>query len=427
LSKVVKAKYTADAVDGFTPRTAMEEAARCLLCEDAPCSKGCPAGTDPGKFIRSIRFRNVKGAAETIRENNVLGGSCARVCPYDRLCEEFCSRCGIDKPIQIGKLQRFAVEQEKAYKMKTLVAPAKKKADKVACIGSGPASLACAAKLAQAGYQVTIFEAAEKAGGVLTYGITPARLPQHVVDFDIKTVKDLGVKFVFDTKVGEDITVDELKKAGFKAFFVGAGLWDAKIPEIPGKDLKGVTNAIDFLKAARESKGTFDPGKRVVVIGGGDVAMDCATSAKLLGAENVMVYYRRTLEEAPANMTELQYATSLGVTITTNFAPKEMLGKDKVEFAVFKGRDGVSEAKVAVDTVVFAIGQAPEDLTKIAPVKVTEKGTIAANAKGKTNVAGIYAAGDAVNGGKTVVEAVAAGKEAAAEIIAYLEKKEGVK
>ncbi|MBR0597148.1 FAD-dependent oxidoreductase [Sinanaerobacter chloroacetimidivorans] len=427
MSKVVKAKYTADAVDGFTPRTAMEEAARCLLCIDAPCSKGCPAGTDPGKFIRSIRFRNIKGAAETIRENNILGGSCARVCPYDRLCEEACSRCGIDRPIEIGKLQRFAVEQEKAHKMKILAAPSKKKADKVACIGSGPASLACAAKLAQAGYQVTIFEAAEKAGGVLTYGITPARLPQHVVDFDIKAVKDLGVKFVFDTKVGEDITVEELKKADFKAIFVGAGLWEAKVPEIPGKDLKGVTNAIDFLKAARDSKGDFNPGKNVVVIGGGDVAMDCATTAKLLGAENVAIYYRRTLEEAPANMAEIQYATSLGVTITTNFAPAELVGDKNVEFAVFKGRDGASSAKVAADTVVFAIGQAPEDMTKIAPVKVADKGTIAANAKGKTNVAGIFAAGDIVNGGKTVVEAVAAGKEAAAEIIEYLEKKEGVK
>lgn len=427
MSKVVKAKYTDEAVAGFTPRTAMEEAARCLLCVDAPCSKGCPAGTDPAKFIRSIRFRNVKGAAETIRENNVLGGSCARICPYDRLCEEACSRCGIDRPIEIGKLQRFVVEQEKALKMKILTAPAKKKAAQVACIGSGPASLACAAKLAQAGYRVTIFEAESKAGGVLTYGITPARLPQHVVDFDIKTVKDLGVKFVFNTKVGEDITIDELKKAGFKAIFIGTGLWSPKIPDIPGKDLKGVMSAIDFLKAARESKGAFDPGKRVVVIGGGDVAMDCATTAKLLKAENVMIYYRRTLEEAPANMSEIQYAISLGVTITTNFAPKEIIGDKKVEYIVFKGRDGVSEAKVAADTVVFAIGQAPEDMTKLAPVKVTEKGTIVANAKGKTNVPGIFAAGDIVNGGKTVVEAVAAGKAAADEIIGYLEKKEGVK
>ena len=152
MSKIAKGKYTAEAVAGFTHRTAMEEAARCLLCHDAPCSKGCPAGTDPAKFIRSIRFRNVKGAAETIRSANVLGGTCARVCPYDNLCEEACSRCGIDKPIEIGKLQRYAIEQEKLFKMKTLQAPAEKKAAKIACVGAGPASLACAAELAKAGY-----------------------------------------------------------------------------------------------------------------------------------------------------------------------------------------------------------------------------------------------------------------------------------
>ena len=189
MSKIAKGKYTAEAVAGFTHRTAMEEAARCLLCHDAPCSKGCPAGTDPAKFIRSIRFRNVKGAAETIRSANVLGGTCARVCPYDNLCEEACSRCGIDKPIEIGKLQRYAIEQEKLFKMKTLVAPKQKKPGKIACVGAGPASLACAAELAKAGYKVTVFEREAKPGGVLTYGITPSRLPQAVVDHDISTVK----------------------------------------------------------------------------------------------------------------------------------------------------------------------------------------------------------------------------------------------
>lgn len=426
MSKVVKAKYTDEAVAGFNHRTAMEEAARCLLCIDAPCSKGCPAGTDPGNFIRSIRFRNVKGAAEIIRENNVLGGSCARVCPYDRLCEEYCSRCGIDRPIEIGKLQRYAVEQEKLHKMKILKAGKAKKA-KVACVGSGPASLACAAKLAQEGYAVTIFEAQDKAGGVLTYGITPARLPQSVVDFDIKSVKDLGVKFVFNCKVGEDITLEELKKAGFRAIFIGAGLWASKIPAIPGNNLGGVYTAVDFLKQARDSKGKFDPGKNVVVIGLGDVAMDCATTAKLLGAEKVMVYYRRSLEEAPASMDEIQYAISLGVTITTNFAPAELIGDKHVEIVMFNGRDGVSGAKVKADTVVFAIGQEADEIEKIAAVKLADKGTIAAKANGKTNIAGIFAAGDVVNGGKTVVEAVAAGKEAAAEIVKYLEKKVGAK
>ena len=417
MSKVVKSTYLAEAVAGFTPRTAMEEAARCLLCHDAPCSQACPAGTDPAKFIRSIRFRNVKGAAETIRENNVMGGTCAYVCPYDRLCEGACSRCGIDKPIQIGKLQRYAIEQEKALGMKTLSAPAEKKAAKVACIGAGPASLACAAMLAQEGYEVTIYEAEAKAGGVLTYGITPSRLPQEVVDHDVKQVEDLGVKFVFNTKVGKDIKVEDLQKE-YAAIFVGAGLWQAKLPEVPGTDKAGVVTAVDFLKAARTSGGTYNPGKKVVVIGGGNVAMDCAVTAKLLGAETALVY-RRTIEEAPAEMAEIQHIVDLGVSITTNFAPAEILGGDKVEAMKFKGRDGVSEAAIACDTVVFAIGQAAEDMTAVAPVAVNDKGLIVVEGS-KTNVAGIFAAGDVAHGGKTVVEAVAAGKIAAVEIMDYL-------
>ena len=417
MSKVVKSTYLAEAVAGFTPRTAMEEAARCLLCHDAPCSQACPAGTDPAKFIRSIRFRNVKGAAETIRENNVMGGTCAYVCPYDRLCEGACSRCGIDKPIQIGKLQRYAIEQEKALGMKTLSAPAEKQAAKVACIGAGPASLACAAMLAQEGYEVTIYEAEAKAGGVLTYGITPSRLPQEVVDHDVKQVEDLGVKFVFNTKVGKDVKVEDLQKE-YAAIFVGAGLWQAKLPEVPGTDKAGVVTAVDFLKAARTSGGTYNPGKKVVVIGGGNVAMDCAVTAKLLGAETALVY-RRTIEEAPAEMAEIQHIVDLGVSITTNFAPAEVLGGDKVEAMKFKGRDGVSEATIACDTVVFAIGQAAEDMTAVAPVAVNDKGLIVV-AGSKTNVAGIFAAGDVAHGGKTVVEAVAAGKIAAVEIMDYL-------
>lgn len=419
MSKVVKAKYTAEAVAGFTHRTAMEEAARCLLCHDAPCSQGCPAGTDPAKFIRSIRFRNVKGAAETIRENNILGGSCARVCPYDRLCEEACSRCGIDKPIQIGKLQRYAIEQEKVFKMKILKAPAKKKAAKVACVGAGPASLAAAAELAKAGYRVTIFEREEKAGGVLTYGIVPSRLPQAVVDHDIAQVKGLGVKFEF----GKEVKAADLEE--YDAVFVGTGLWGANLPKIEGIELAGVYSAVDFLKAARTQKNAFDPGKKVLVVGGGDVAVDCAVTAKLLGAEDVKIVYRRTLEEAPGNMTEFHYALSLGIGITTGMAPAAIKGADKVEAVEFKGfRDEAAQLVLSADTIVFATGQTAEDQTVVAPVKVAEKGLVKAP-KGKAG-GKFFAAGDIVNGGKTVVEAVAAGKEAADAMIAYLEKK-GVK
>ena len=428
MSKVKIGGYTAEAEKGFDHRTAMEEAARCLLCHDAPCSAGCPAGTDPGSFIRSIRFRNPKGAAETIRENNVLGGSCARVCPYDRLCEEACSRCGIDRPIEIGKLQRYAIEQEKAYGMKTLRSPLGRKKGSVACVGAGPASLACAAELAKAGYAVTVFEREEKAGGVLTYGITPARLPQKVVDWDIASVKGLGVKFEFGKEIGKKVTAKDLiNKEGFDAVFVGIGLWKSGSAGVPGEDLKNVLTAVDFLKKARTSGGfSAMKGKKVVVIGGGDVAMDCATTAKLSGASDVHIWYRRTIEEAPANIEEINYALSLGVTISTNFAPKAFTGQNKVEFAEFKGRDGKSEAKAACDYAVLAIGQQAEDAKPIDDgLSLGNKGCVNVR-KSRTGVPGIFAAGDIVNGGKTIVEAVAAGKDAAAAILAYLGKK-GVK
>ena len=418
MSKVVKAKYTAEAVAGFNHRTAMEEAARCLLCHDAPCSQGCPAGTDPAKFIRSIRFRNVKGAAETIRENNILGGSCARVCPYDRLCEEACSRCGIDKPIQIGKLQRYAIEQEKVFKMKVLKAPAKKKAAKVACVGAGPASLAAAAELAKAGYRVTIFEREEKAGGVLTYGIVPSRLPQAVVDHDIAQVKGLGVKFEFNKEV-KAADLDE-----FDAVFVGTGLWGSNMPKIEGIEKAGVYSAVEYLKAARSKAAGFNAGKKVIVVGGGDVTTDCAVTAKLKGAEDVKIVYRRTIEEAPGNIEEFHYALSLGIGITTGMAPAAIKGADKVEAVEFKGYRDDSQLVLEADTIVFATGQTAEDMSVVAPVKIADKGLIKAP-KGKAG-GKFFAAGDIVNGGKTVVEAVAAGKEAADAMIAYLEKK-GVK
>lgn len=422
MSKIEKGRYTGEAVAGFTHRTAMEEAARCLLCHDAPCSKGCPAGTDPGKFIRSIRFRNVKGAAETIRANNILGGSCARVCPYDNLCEEACSRCGIDRPIEIGKLQRYAIEQEKLFKMKTLEAPRKKKPGKVACVGAGPASLACAAELAKAGYKVTVFEREAKAGGVMTYGITPARLPQAVVDHDVAQVRGLGVKFVFNKEVKEK----DLEE--YDAVFIGTGLWYANLDKhnFKGSNLKGVVSAIDFLKEARVKKNNFNPGKKVIVVGGGDVAVDCAVTAKLLGAEDVRILYRRSIEEAPANINEFHYALSLGIGITTGLYPVSASGtKTKVSKVKVAGfYDKKASGEFSVDTLVFATGQSPEDVAKVAPVKLDPKGLIKAS-KGKAG-GKFFAGGDIVNGGTTVVEAVAEGKEAAEAMIEYLEKK-GVK
>ena len=401
MSKILKLAYGMEKSTGFNYRLAMEEASRCLLCEDAPCSKGCPAGTDPAKFIRSLRFKNIKGAAETIRENNPLGGSCAWVCPYDRMCEEECSRCGIDKPIQIGKIQRYLVEEEQAMSAK-FVAAGKKIGKKVALIGAGPASLACARELAIAGVDTTIFEKQAKAGGVLRYGITPTRLPDRVVDFDIELIKELGVKFEF----GKEIKFEDIAKFknDYDAVFVGVGLWDSKKVNIEGSELKGVEPAIDFLFKARTGEIKELP-KRVVVIGGGDVAMDCATTARQLGSEKACICYRRSIEEAPANIDEISFVREMGIPIYTGFAPEKICEENgRVTGLVAKGMKDDNEMTLKADMVIFAIGQEQVD---------DYRDFVAGN--------GVFTGGDALHGvGITVVESVCEGKEAAYQILDYI-------
>lgn len=397
MSKTKIVPYAQEMEKGYDLRRAMEEASRCLLCQDAPCSQGCPAGTDPAKFIRSLRFRNIWGAAETIRENNPLAGCCANVCPYDNMCEKACSRSGIDKPINIGKLQRFLVEQEKEEGM-NFMKPTATIGKKVACIGAGPSSLACARELALQGFDVTVFEANEKAGGMLTYGILPSRLPQEVVDFDLETIKQAGVKFEFNHKVSADEL--EKMKEEYDAVYVGVGLWKSKTVEIPGKDLDGVIDAIAFLKGARSNAADFKLGENVVVIGGGDVAMDCVSTAKQKGATATIVY-RRTIEEAPANMEEVTSVQNMGVPFFTQFAPVEIVGENgKVTGLKAEGRDGYSSLLIKADQIVFAIGQ--ELVDEFASLKAGN---------------GIYMGGDMLYGrGRTVVEAVADGKKMAASI-----------
>ena len=401
MSKTIMTPYARRSEKGYDLRRAMEEASRCLLCHDAPCSEGCPAGTDPAKFIRSLRFKNVWGAAETIRENNPLAGCCADVCPYDYLCEKVCSRSGIDKPIQIGKLQSFLVEQEKEEKM-NFMKPGEPNGKKVACIGAGPSSLSCARELALQGYEVTVYEANEKAGGMLTYGILPSRLPQEVVDFDIETIKQAGVKIVCGHKVERE-ELETLKKE-YDAVYVGVGLWKAKEVDVPGTEFAGVENALDYLKAARSGDKDFKVGENVIVIGGGDVAMDCVSTAKQLGA-NAVIVYRRTIEEAPANMEEVQSVQKMGIPIFTQFAPEEILGENgTVTGLKAAGRDGYSSLTLKADQIVFAIGQEQTDAFA-----------------GLRQEQGLFMGGDMLYGkGRTVVEAVADGKKAAEEIAEYL-------
>lgn len=400
-----KEKYLAETKKAFTPLLAIEEAARCLLCHDAPCSKACPAGTDPAKFIRSLRFRNLKGAVETIRTNNPLGAVCSRVCPYDKYCEGACSRCGIDKPIRIGELQRYLTDYEQSIGMKVNDKVELNK-EKVAVIGSGPSGLTAAASLALKGYKVTVFEEKDVLGGWLSYGIPPQRLPQDVVGNEIGYIKELGVEFKTNSKVGKDVTVAALREDGYKAFLVASGMQVGKNVDVKGADLAGVVNGVDFLAEAKTKKGEVKVGNHVIVIGGGDVAMDCASTAKLLGAEDVKIVYRRTIEKMPASTEEREYIQQhLNIPIFTGFKPAEIVGQGgKVTALKAEGMFDASTMEIAADMVIFAVGQEAEDVKAIADL----------------NAADIFAAGDIVDGDKTVVHAVASGKEAAEKIEAYL-------
>ncbi|WP_251862516.1 NAD(P)-dependent oxidoreductase [Clostridium sp. Marseille-Q2269] len=435
-----KFSYLKEREEVFTPLLAIEEASRCLLCHDAPCTKACPAGTDPAKFIRSLRFRNFKGAVNTIRENNILGGVCARVCPTDKYCQGACSRCGIDKPIQIGRLQRYLTDYEQSTGIKVLE-PIETIKEKVAIIGSGPSGLATAAKLSLEGYKVTVFEARNELGGWLTYGIPEDRLPQAIVENEIRYIKELGINFRTNCKVGSDITIDELKKEGFEAFLVAVGMQKSKDIDIKGNNLEGVVAGTDFLAKVKTSRGKVNIGNKVIVIGGGDVAMDCAVTSKLLGAEDVKIVYRRTIERMPADRKELAYTQELNIPIFTGLKPAEIIGHDgKVVRFKAEGMFDDSEMNLPADMIIFAIGQEAEEVNElkealkevaaakeVIAIEFNERGIIK-TCDYSTNVPGIFACGDIIEGDKTVVSAIKQGKEAAIVIGKYLTaKKEGVR
>lgn len=391
-------EYEPTRIEAYDFRRAMEEASRCLLCEDAPCSKGCPAKTDPGKFIRSIRLKNVNGAAETIRENNILGASCALICPQEKLCEQECSRTGIDRPIQIGKLQQFAMEHERALDKTYLSKKDTYTGKRVACIGSGPASLACAADLAKEGVEVTIFEEHQKIGGMLRYTIPPFRLPDSVLDQDISQLEKLGVKFELNHRV----TPAELEylQQEYDQVFVGAGTWQPKKLPIPGADLPGVVLALDFLAQAKENHKEMAPLGDVVIIGGGDVGMDCAATSKLLGATSIYNVFLESLEGAPAVQSEKDFVFKLGIPLISEFKPVEFIGNGKVEKVKFQHITNESTILLKGDTVILAVGQKMSEET--CSLKESEH---------------IFIGGDMANGGNTAVQAIGEGRIAAAKIM----------
>jgi dihydropyrimidine dehydrogenase (NAD+) subunit PreT len=416
---MVKEKCLEKIEKSLTPLLAMEEAARCLLCYDAPCSTACPGGTDPSKFIRSLRFRNIKGAVETIRTNNILGGICARVCPYDKYCEGACSRSGIDKPIKIGELQKFLTDYEKNTKL-TVLEKVESSKEKIAVIGSGPSGLTAAASLALKGYKVTVFEEKSILGGWLSRGIPSHRLPEEVVENEIRYVKDLGVEFKINCKVGKDITIDYLRSQGFKAFLVSCGIQKGKAIDVKGSDLEGVVNGVEFLAESKISKDYAKNHNHVIVIGGGDVAMDCASTVKLLGCEDVKIVYRRSIEKMIANVKERVYVQSLNIPIFTGFKPLEIVGKDgKVKALKAEGMFDSSSLELPADMVIFAVGQETEDIKAVADVNLNEKGIVVTE-NCRTSIEDVFAAGDIIEGDNTVVQAVATGKLAAEEIEKYL-------
>lgn len=392
---------------GYTMSTVMQEAARCLLCEDAPCSKACPAHTNPAKFIRSVRFRNVKGAAETIRENNALGAICARVCPTERYCEKACTRAKIDGPIDISGIQRYVTDMERKENMQILH-PGKDNGMNVAIIGSGPAGLQAATTLRQKGYAVDIYEKQAKAGGYLTYGIPEYRLPEEIVDYEVQRIVNLGANIKYNVTVGKDITLDELKTK-YDAVIVAIGASAAKT--IPMFEHNICTeSAISFLARAKENKGKIDVPDNVLVIGGGDVAMDVVTTLKKLNVPHVTDVVYEEFSEFKASKKELAGAQQAGVTIIDGYVPKEV----HQNRTTFKHRKIDSELTITADKIILAIGQ------KIAAdgldIDIQHNEIPFREARYHTKDPKVFATGDIVDGDKTVVVAVQKGKEVAEEI-----------
>ena len=394
-------KYSQELVQGYTMSTVMEEAQRCLLCHDAPCSNACPAGTDPAKFIRSVRFRNFKGAAETIRSNNALGAACARICPTERYCEQGCSRCGIDKPINIGGIQRFVTDFEEQCGMKVLErGPANGK--NIGIIGSGPAGLQAAATLLQLGYEVDIYEKGAKAGGFLRTGIPEYRLPDAVVDTEVARIAELGANFLYCREVGKDVSMEELKEK-YDAVLVAVGIGRPQMLEMFEGNPYAVP-AVTFLAEVDERQGEVELPDNALVIGGGDAAMDVSATLKLLGVQNVTTVTRKELSDFRASKVELETARAQGVTIVDGYAPVAVEGK----VVTFRHRRLNSELKIEADKIILAVGQSTDADQLGLPIVKNEVDFDGFQADGK-----VFVAGDIAKGDKTAVWAVRKGKAAA--------------
>ncbi len=435
---------------GYNKEEAMEEANRCLGCKKAKCMEGCPVSINIPGFVHEVKEGNFEKAYQIIGESSALPAVCGRVCPQETQCEGKCIRGLKGEAVSIGKLERFVADWAKENGIKPVPA-AQKNGHKVAVIGSGPSGLTCAGDLAKMGYDVTIFEALHKAGGVLVYGIPEFRLPKDkVVAAEVENVKSLGVKIETNVIIGKSVTIDELlKDEGFEAVFIGSGAGLPMFMGIPGEQANGVFSANEYLtrnnlmKAFREDYDTpIAHGKKVAVVGGGNVAMDAARTALRLGAE-VHIIYRRSEAELPARKEEVHHAKEEGVQFDLLCKPVEILTDDKDWVTGIKcirmelgepdasGRRRPveipgSEFTIDVDTVIMSLGTSPNPLISSTTIGLDvnkRKCIIADEEFGKTSKEGVYAGGDAVTGAATVILAMGAGKAGARGIDEYIKSK----
>ena len=430
---------------GYTEETAIDEALRCLNCKNAPCVSGCPVNIHIPEFIEKVREGDFEAAYQIIYQSSSLPAVCGRVCPQEKQCEEKCIRGIKGESVGIGRLERFVADWHNAHSTENLKKP-ESNGIKVAVIGSGPSGLTCAGELAKKGYEVTVFEALHTAGGVLVYGIPEFRLPKAIVQKEVDSLKALGVDLQTNVVIGKTITISELFDDGFKAVFIGSGAGLPRFMNIEGESLNGVYSANEFLtrnnliKAYKEGNDTpVMKAKHTVVVGGGNVAMDAARTAKRLGSD-VTIVYRRTEKELPARLEEVEHAKEEGINFKLLTNPIKILGDEngwatgivceRMELSEpdESGRARPvkvpdSEFEIKADCVIMSIGTSPNPLIKDTTkgLEVNKHGGIVvAEETGLTSLQGVYAGGDAVTGAATVISAMGAGKTAAAAIDKYL-------
>lgn len=454
----VRARNFKEVALGYTPEIAVAEAKRCLNCKNKPCVNGCPVNISIPDFITKVKEGDFEGAYAVISQSSSLPAVCGRVCPQETQCESKCTLGVKFEPVGIGRLERFVADWHNEHSHGKVALP-KSNGHRVAVVGSGPSGLTCAGDLAKKGYKVTVFEALHTAGGVLVYGIPEFRLPKSIVQKEVETLKNLGVDVETNVVVGKTITIEELFEDGYKAVFIGSGAGLPRFMGIPGESLKGVYSANEFLtrsnlmKAYKEDSQTpILRGRNVAVVGGGNVAMDAARTALRLGADNVYIVYRRSMEELPARKEEVEHAEEEGIKFEILRNPVELIGyynpddrrdpkngsvagmkviKCKLGEPDEKGRRrpvevAGSEYVIDVDCVIMSIGTSPNPLIKdtTAGLEVNGHGGIIVEEEtGKTSKEGVYAGGDAVTGAATVILAMGAGKTAAKAIDEYLCKK----